>query len=295
MSLAASPASGQEALPIRALMLDLDKSSLRSDLTIDPEDREAVARLKESGVRISIATGRLPVLVCKYAQAFGVNAPIICCNGALIIREDNVGEPLFRTFLPARELYSVLCFLLEKDYDFELFSPDSFAYTHMRGEVAEVYEFNREVPEHWRAQTVVLNKDNLAYFASRSCSMLLHVRDGEDIMRQVKDRLRDPVVKLVRTIHDCCEILRADIDKGTAIREWSRLTDIPLEQIAAIGDSNNDIPILENVGTSIVMENGSPRLKALADFLTKDNDHNGLAWAIDHCILKKNKEVQLHE
>lgn len=52
------------------------------------------------------------------------------------------------------------------------------------------------------------------------------------------------------------------------------------EDTFAFGDSNNDIPMLENVANSIVMGNGNPELFEKATFVTKDIDEDGIEYAM---------------
>jgi len=58
---------------------------------------------------------------------------------------------------------------------------------------------------------------------------------------------------------------------------------IPISESVAAGDAENDISMLEAAGAAVAMANASPAVKACADFITqKDNDHDGLAEAIEY-------------
>ncbi len=65
------------------------------------------------------------------------------------------------------------------------------------------------------------------------------------------------------------------------------MLEIDLKEIAAIGDNNNDIEMLQMAGIGIAMGNASEDIKAKADFITLDNDKDGAAEAILK-ILDKN-------
>ena len=72
------------------------------------------------------------------------------------------------------------------------------------------------------------------------------------------------------------EIQPKTFNKGTGVREVAAYYNIPIEDTIGFGDSNNDREMLETVGLSIVMENGSESMKALADEITASVTDDGL-------------------
>ena len=65
---------------------------------------------------------------------------------------------------------------------------------------------------------------------------------------------------------------------------------IPFSQIMACGDGNNDMEMVKRAGLGVAMENGEEALKEIADFVTKSNNKEGVAYAIEKfCDLKLEK------
>ena len=58
-----------------------------------------------------------------------------------------------------------------------------------------------------------------------------------------------------------------------------------MNEIMAIGDRTNDIPLLASVGLAISMDNAPDEVKAVADYITLDVNHSGLATAITKFLL----------
>jgi hypothetical protein len=71
-------------------------------------------------------------------------------------------------------------------------------------------------------------------------------------------------------------------NKGDALRALSAALDIPMERVMAVGDGLNDMTMLRAAGIRVAMGNAHPDLKAIADYITDDCDHNGAAKAIEH-------------
>ena len=73
------------------------------------------------------------------------------------------------------------------------------------------------------------------------------------------------------------EISNNGVSKWKAIQYLAEKLDVSMEEIMAIGDSTNDMDMVQNAGLGIAMENGSPALKQIADEVTLSNDENGVA------------------
>ena len=64
-------------------------------------------------------------------------------------------------------------------------------------------------------------------------------------------------------------------------RELAAHLEVPLSEVIAVGDGTNDISLLTTAGLAIAMGNAADEVKAVADYVTLDVDHNGLAAAIE--------------
>lgn len=78
------------------------------------------------------------------------------------------------------------------------------------------------------------------------------------------------------------EISIKGITKATGLKQITSYLNIPIEDTIAIGDSLNDLDILQEAGLSICMGNGADECKKTADFVTKDISDDGLAYALKH-------------
>lgn len=78
------------------------------------------------------------------------------------------------------------------------------------------------------------------------------------------------------------EISIKGITKATGLKQITNYLNIPIEDTIAIGESLNDLDILQEAGLSICMGNGADECKKKADFVTKDISDDGLAYALKH-------------
>ena len=82
--------------------------------------------------------------------------------------------------------------------------------------------------------------------------------------------------------HNFGEIVPKGFSKATGIKFLQEKLNIPLEDCYAIGDSTNDLPMLEYVKNSIAMGNSTPLLFDLVAFVTKDIEEDGIEYALSH-------------
>lgn len=73
------------------------------------------------------------------------------------------------------------------------------------------------------------------------------------------------------------EIIPQGVDKGRGIELVCRHLDIPVENTIAFGDSMNDAAMLKKAGVAVAMGNACDELKALADIVCEDVEHDGVA------------------
>lgn len=80
------------------------------------------------------------------------------------------------------------------------------------------------------------------------------------------------------------EYMNPHVSKSNGLKEALALHDISISQCMAFGDEDNDIDMLEEAGIGVVMENGSIRALAAADYVTKDKDSNGIGVFIEKFV-----------
>ncbi|MBA7691497.1 Phosphatase YwpJ [subsurface metagenome] len=80
-------------------------------------------------------------------------------------------------------------------------------------------------------------------------------------------------------------MLAPAVSKGKALEALASFLGIPLTEVMAVGDGTNDISLLSSAGLGIAMDDAPDELKAVADYVTLDVDHSGLAAAISKFLL----------
>ena len=111
--------------------------------------------------------------------------------------------------------------------------------------------------------------------------------DGTLIDRETvrKFLVSNPSITTVCGGYNNLEFTRADANKGVGLRKLAEILGVNPDATMAIGDTENDLAIIEAAGIGVAMENATDAVKARADYVTTTNTKDGVAAAIEHFIL----------
>jgi Cof subfamily protein (haloacid dehalogenase superfamily) len=80
---------------------------------------------------------------------------------------------------------------------------------------------------------------------------------------------------------DYLEVTAAGVDKGTALEYLAGHLGIPMASTMAFGDGDNDIPMLVRAGVGVAMLSGTQEARSAARWITRGNDDDGVAFALN--------------
>ena len=105
-------------------------------------------------------------------------------------------------------------------------------------------------------------------------------REEEKRQEAFRELSAIPDLAVTCSLTNNLEINHCTCNKGDALLNLGKILGIPMEEIMACGDGNNDLEMVRNSGLGVAMENGEESLKEAADYVTVSNDEEGVAKAI---------------
>jgi len=117
---------------------------------------------------------------------------------------------------------------------------------------------------------------------------LVGVSDNHDAVAKAEADLAkngNPTISGTRSSPYYLDVTDARANKGEVVLRISEMLQVPTEQIATIGDMTTDTFMFRKSGVSIAMGNAFDDVKAQAKFVTKTNEENGFAYAMDNFVL----------
>ena len=261
--------------PIKLIAIDLDGTLLNEKKEISEYSLSVLRRAVEAGVYITVASGRRYSDVMDFSEAIAPGQPVICANGAMACLNDPY-ECVYCECLPKARLRSVVE-LLEKEK----------CYYHVYCDDGSVMESRTANPGLKRKlncydyQGEVLTGDEMPkYVGDGALKVVTFIPDRDKVARVRSAMEKIDGLEINSSWWDNLEMLEAGVHKGAAVRALAERLNLPMEQVMAIGDNENDLSMFEVAGLSVAMGNANERVRASARFETLTNDAQGVAAAI---------------
>ncbi len=281
-------------MPVRLIALDIDGTLLNSHWEVSPANREAIAEATRRGIEVALVTGRRYDFALPVAQQIPSPLTMIVNNGAMVRTKD--GHTHVRHLLPQATARRVL--------QSTEFWREGAAVVFDRPQANQVviekidwedptrggyYRRNREFMGESQPLEACLTEDPIQVMFTGAFVP----------MRQVEQTLRSlpfaEAFSLAVTVYEdkdfaMIDVIHPAVSKGAALAEWAGLRGYSRPEILAVGDNHNDLEMLNFAGIPVVMENGVPELKVRGWHVTRSNDEDGVAAAINHFALREAPE-----
>ncbi|MFL5348194.1 MAG: Cof-type HAD-IIB family hydrolase, partial [Hyalangium sp.] len=266
-------------MTIKLLIADVDGTLVTRDKVLTARTCEAVARLRASGVLFTITSGRPPRGLAALVAPLQLTAPLAGFNGGVYVKPDDLTTVLVQRTIPPDVARQAVDYLLQAGLDVWVYQgadwflrrPDAFRVERERSNVGFDPVVIEDLHSVLDAPIKIVGVSEDRALVER-CEAELSQRLGTD-------------ASAARSTPYYLDITHPEANKGMVVREAARLLQLPLDEIATIGDMSNDIPMLNAAGLGIAMGNANPEVQRVARHVTRSNDEDGFAYAVDSFIL----------
>lgn len=265
----------------KMIVLDLDDTLLRDDLTISPRTKQSLMEAQEAGVKVVLASGRptqgmLPIAEELRLKEYG--SFILSFNGGKIIH-CQTGDEWFSSTLPVETVHQLYDISHRENVEIHTYIGDTIVtevpnpYTDIEGELTKL-------------QIKVV--DSFIDAVTEPVVKVLMLKEAE-VLAKVEKKLQkefEGSLSIMRSKPFFLEFTEAGVTKGTSLNSLIQQLGIEREEVIAIGDSGNDLSMIQFAGLGVAMGNASEAIKAQADFVTDTNMNDGVAKVVEEFILK---------
>lgn len=260
---------------IKLVATDMDLTLLADDKSMPEGVDERIEALMRNGVIFCAASGRPALALREEFAAHHQDMALVADNGASVYLKD---KPIYRDLLERRLYHEVLehCVTSGRGVPVLCAFDDAYMLEHDRRhqDVVGIYYRSITYVESFDSLDVDSNKISI-YFP------------GWDSKRQL-DEVYGPAfgdrLYLTCAGDEWLDFMNIGIDKGAGIRHLVDHLGIALADVAAFGDTYNDIPMLDIVGHSYVMANAAEHMHDHGKFLAPSNNEAGVLTVLDRII-----------
>ncbi|WP_461204765.1 Cof-type HAD-IIB family hydrolase [Clostridium sp. DL1XJH146] len=296
----------------KLLAVDMDGTLLNNNKEISKRNIVAIGKARDMGVKIVLCTGRAHQGIEKYLKELELMRDdhySATCSGAYVLNNTRSDVLKCNTF-SVEDIRVFQKIAKEIDIKFNMFTDrellileDSFfSYYDSKANnlPTRLVELDNINDNSNITKVTFINED----LSVKDSIVKLFENVGEDEKNsdiyirnndRFKKNLFDDLSKLPDNIFDnytllktspyTVEVLSKEANKGMGVKVIADKFHIRREEVICIGDSGNDKHMIEYAGLGIAMDNAFEEIKAIADYITYDNENDGVAHVIDEFIL----------
>lgn len=279
--------------PFDLVILDLDGTILDpyKRATISPGVQAAIAGVQAAGVPLTIGTGRtLDYLRHQLPGDLELAYPAVTTQGA-VIGDPRTGRVLMEEHLPLAAARALAEWVDSATFMAGFYFLDEHGATHACRNRIGATPVEEELLHHLLGYPFSFCARFSPLLAAPNAHPPIKVMTYEDPAVSGRDLLVEmgrrfaPDLSITRTHIWLVEATAPGVDKGSALRKLCRLLDVDPKRVLAIGDSENDIPMMQAAGFAIAMGNANEHVKAVADWIAPSIDEDGAAVALRRWVL----------
>lgn len=264
----------------KLLCFDIDGTLLDDEKRVADSVKKSLRKASEMGLYIALASGRMPAGIELIEKELEIDCIKICNAGTYILMEDKCIDSKKLSIDSMRGIYFSIA--EKKNVPLWIFQEKDWYVTGIDSYVEREMQIIPYQPE-------VVTVDGLARRWQKEGKLpnKLLIAGSPEMIRSIHQDMKDGAwtdVDMACSADTFLEIFPKGVDKGRALKTVCGYLDISLADALAFGDQELDIPMVEAAGVGIAMGNSIPRLKEKADFVTKTNNEDGIAYALEQYL-----------
>ncbi|RYL95254.1 sugar-phosphatase [Sporolactobacillus sp. THM7-4] len=269
---------------IKLIAIDLDGTLLNEEKKITERTRTVLRQVKKMGVKVVLCTGRPLPGMTDYLDQLGLRDEGdygITYNGGLVQKTDT-GEVLSEKVLSKNDIADLYTLSLKLGIPMNfidlvrVYCPEPPEGTASRyREIMKALPFIKttinKLPD-----TIKINK---ALFCTDQPKL-------DAAIQRIPDEFFNKYT-MMKSRPILLEILNKDVDKGKGLQTLGNYLNIKPEEMMTLGDQENDLAMIRYAGLGVAMGNAIKEVKRAAQFVTKTNVEDGVAYAVNKFVLSQ--------
>jgi Cof subfamily protein (haloacid dehalogenase superfamily) len=271
----------------RMLAMNIDGTLLNNG-RLTKETKEAIDYVQSKGIYVTLITGRTFPSAKRVAKAMKIENPLVTHQGAYI--GTKLDKPLYVNKINEDITYELVKFLEELDGQLRVVQ-DKMAIMNrvkLSGSLREKVLFNRESSFIYSTHYT----DSLSEYLFEDPSAALKIEakfDSEsernDAIKAIKGMYHE--VDCIITGNNRFDIVKRGVSKLRGLLYVCERVGITRDQVVMVGANQDDKDLLDCCGLGIAMGNAPQEVKNAADWITRTEKQNGVAYAVKELFRKQ--------
>ncbi|MFI3167676.1 MAG: Cof-type HAD-IIB family hydrolase [Bacillota bacterium] len=256
-----------------AVISDFDDTLLKDDHTVSRKTIETIKEFEKAGGFFGVCTGRMTKSALDSARSLGLTGYVMGYQGGTLC-DIQTGEVLIEERISNGDAIAVVKEIQKlKRNKFQIYNGDSFI-ANPDNKYAQMYAKAVGVD-------ATITRENLLDYVEKKqiCPnkilVYIHPIQAKRLIRKFSKQF--PTLHFVCSKKHFFEITSQRATKGKMAKKISEMLGIPREKMVCVGDSLNDISMIEYAGLGACVANARKEVKKIADHVTLSNNQDGVA------------------
>lgn len=260
-------------IDIKLIATDMDGTLLNSEIKISEENIKYIKKFQENGKIFVLASGRPTFAMTNFSnelEMYKYNGYILSYNGAEIINCKTF-DSIYINPLEKESIVNMFNYAKDNNIAFLTYN-DDVIYT------TKIDSYTMKELELTKAKDIIQINELSEINLNKVIKCML-VADNETIKKHeliLKNSQYADKLFFAISLPIFLEVVNKDVDKGKTLKILANILKLDMNEILAIGDSYNDIPLLDVAGIKVATNNAKKELKDVADYISKSNDEDAL-------------------
>lgn len=267
----------------RLIALDMDGTALTKDKTIDSTTKEAIHQAIREGVEVVFCSGRGLTEMMPFLKDFPEMHYLIGESGAFVydLQEKKI---LFQKAISIETIQRLHQLVKEDNILALTFTDGQLNLTEEKSKILPEFHLRTYEGHYDKTWRRIKAESLLSYHLEHGLGSekinFIHRTPEEREVTMETLRNANLNLEMVYSSPSSIECSPYGLSKALGLRMLSEKVNIPLEEMVMVGDADNDLEAMRQVGCAIAMGNANDNCKRIADRIVSDNDHGGCREAI---------------
>ena len=288
----------------KLITIDLDGTLLNKYGEVTEYTKDVIKKTTEKGVLVVLASGRISESVLTIAKEIGANKYYISGNGSVLydMQKDQI---IYENYLNKEKVLEIIELCDKNSIYYNIYTENAVLAKSLNYNVA-FYNYENTKKSSDKKTDINIVDDMYNYIKNSNInkflkiticdeskivfsSIIKKIKNIEDIdvleVSHMSQKKIKTGTKEVEVGYFYTEVSSKNVDKWYAIEKVMQIENIKQEEVMALGDNNNDIVMIKNAGLGVAMGHSNNEVKKVADYITENNNEDGVAKAIEKYVL----------
>lgn len=270
----------------RLLAMNIDGTILQDRRKLNKSVKEAIDYVQSKEVIVTLVTSRNFIFAKRIAKALKLDSLLVTHHGGFISMNDT--EPTLVRRIGDETVYDIVQFL--ENYQ-----------THIRV-VNEKLSISNVPPKQKRLSRTIIDPNSFSVYHHQFVTKVSDFLFSEqiqpthiEVVFQNPSEVGEAKIALQNMFYEVdvhhydnqLIILPKSVSKLTGLLYVCERLQIPLKETVVIGSDIDDIEIIEAAGLGVAMGNAPQEVKSAADWVTRSNNEDGVAYMVKEHFRKQ--------